>query len=103
MDTLSLLAYDGPQAYEMANPDGLTSHIQVLQVGPGSTRDYSDSSDEESAMIKASEPPTTGASGAKSVGRWRRGILPSDVREGSTEFTSPKTKFKIFHWNPHMY
>lgn len=69
MDTVFLLAYDGPQAYEMANPDGLTSHIQVLQVGPGSTRDYSDSSDEDSAMIKTSETPTAGASGSKNLGK----------------------------------
>ena len=41
-------AYDGPQSYDLNNPDSTTTKVQVLQVTSGhSTTDDFDSDDEE--------------------------------------------------------
>ncbi|CAH1798780.1 unnamed protein product, partial [Owenia fusiformis] len=49
-------AYDGPESYELNNPDNLsTTKVQVLHVTPDSTNDYSSDSDSDVPSIK---PPT---------------------------------------------
>lgn len=41
-------AYDGPQSYDLSNPDSTNTRVQVLHVTPDSskTEDFSDSDDD---------------------------------------------------------
>ena len=51
-------AYDGPQSYDLNNPDSTTTKVQVLHVTPDSskTEDFTDSSDDDIPTIQAGKP-----------------------------------------------
>ena len=60
-DTCVFIAYDGPQSYDLSNPDCTTTKVQVLHVTPDSskTEDFSDSEDDDIPTIQTGTRGTT--------------------------------------------